>query len=173
MYLLRISNYVVDTEEQEKILGVAYDIFKNCNALPDALRVAMKLDSHELISGIFAACEDELLRKQLGLILSSQKYVLEEFEEDDEMMEIIGNAQVSSNLLIYAFTNFFINVLFPYSSPTCSFTSISSTLLGSLTCWTRRVRRIYTRRIYPTAIAPDVNHVARLTNVPLILMVVL
>ena len=94
MYLLRISNYVVDIEEHEKVLRVAFDIFKQCNALPDALRVAMKLNSRELMSDVFSCCKDELLRKQLGFILSGQRIVLDEFEDDDDMMEIMGNSKV-------------------------------------------------------------------------------
>lgn len=98
-YLLRTSNYVVDSEEQLKTLKVVYDIYANSGALPDALRVAIKMNSRQSISEVFKSCKDPVVLKQLGFILASQKLVLAEYEDDEEMMEIMGNAKLHQHFL--------------------------------------------------------------------------
>ncbi|CEO95240.1 26S proteasome non-ATPase regulatory subunit 2 like protein [Plasmodiophora brassicae] len=102
VYLLRMSNYLADTEEQMKMLKVVFDVYLKCGALPDALRVAIKMNSRPLILDVFAQCKDQIVLKQLGFILSSQKLVLPEYEDDDEMMEIMGNGKLHEHFLILA-----------------------------------------------------------------------
>jgi 26S proteasome regulatory subunit N1 len=102
LYLLGFSAYVVDMEELEKILQVTYEIYRECKKLPDALRVAIKMDSPDLISEVFAIAsqvEDECLKKQLGFILGSQKLTLPEYLDDDTMMAIIGNFKIHEHYL--------------------------------------------------------------------------
>lgn len=105
LYLLGFSSYVADNEELEKVLMVAYDAYVKCGRLPEALRVALKLDNVELISSTFdAAAEDPVLQKQMGFILGAQKLVLDKFidEDDDEMVELVGNARLHSHFLSLA-----------------------------------------------------------------------
>jgi 26S proteasome regulatory subunit N1 len=102
LYLLGFSSYVVDMEELGKILQVTYDIYKECKKLPDALRVAIKMDNVDHISEVFAIAseaEDDLIKKQLGFILGSQKLTLPEYLDDDTMMAIIGNFKVHEHYL--------------------------------------------------------------------------
>lgn len=102
LYLLGFSAYVVDMEELEKILTVTYQIYKECQKFPDALRVAIKMDDPELMSEVFSLAEDVSMKKQLGFILGSQKLVLQEFLEDESMMEIIGNFKLHEHYLLLA-----------------------------------------------------------------------
>lgn len=99
LYLLGFSSFVIDVEELDKILSVVYDTYKACNMLPDALRVAIKMDDRERMSEVFTLTDDSVLKKQLGFILGSHKVVLDEFIDDDEMMEVIGNAKLHEHYL--------------------------------------------------------------------------
>eukprot|EP00475_Leptophrys_vorax_P008128 TRINITY_DN15213_c0_g1_i1.p1 TRINITY_DN15213_c0_g1~~TRINITY_DN15213_c0_g1_i1.p1 ORF type:complete len:911 (-),score=252.54 TRINITY_DN15213_c0_g1_i1:82-2814(-) len=102
LYLLGFSTYVVDMEELSNILSVTYDIYVACGQYPDALRVAIKMDNPEKMSEVFQQVQDEEIKKQMGFILGSQKLVLPEFQDDDAMMEIIGNYKLHEHYLLLA-----------------------------------------------------------------------
>jgi 26S proteasome regulatory subunit N1 len=102
LYLLGFSAYVVDMEELNNILSVTYEIYVHCKQYPDALRVAIKMDSPEKMSEVFALVDDLDVKKQMGFILGSQKLVLPEFLDDDVMMEIIGNFKLHEHYLLLA-----------------------------------------------------------------------
>lgn len=98
-YLLTTTGYVVDTEEFDKTLRIVYDVFMQHKQYPDALRVAIKMDDKDLMTAVFEATDesDTTVRNQLGFILGSQKLTLPAFEDDDDMMEIIGNVRLSEH----------------------------------------------------------------------------
>jgi 26S proteasome regulatory subunit N1 len=93
-YLLGFSSYLTDIEEFEKVVRVAYDVYISNGKYPEALRVAMKLDSIEAMSSVFHAASDPTVKKQLGLMLSTQRTVLPEFIDDEDMMSVMGNSLV-------------------------------------------------------------------------------
>lgn len=99
LYLLSFANYVADNEELIKVLKVSYDIYKKFMRLPDALRVALKLDQNELILEVFSLADNPIIKNQLGFIMASQKLVLEEFLDDEDLMEIIGNSKLHESYL--------------------------------------------------------------------------
>lgn len=97
-YLMTCSAYVADKEDRDTLLDIAYTAYRTHGFHADALRVAVQLGSSEKMSEIFAdTADDELMRKQLAFILSVQRTVLPEFEDDDELMEAMGNVNLSTH----------------------------------------------------------------------------
>uniref|UniRef100_A0A2P2I8Z8 26S proteasome non-ATPase regulatory subunit 2 n=1 Tax=Hirondellea gigas TaxID=1518452 RepID=A0A2P2I8Z8_9CRUS len=99
MYLLKCSCYVADTDELDKILGIAFDIYVRCERLCDALRVAIKIDDKNLIDTCFRISMDGAVTKQLAYILGAHKLALPMLEEDEELMEIVGNCKLNEHFL--------------------------------------------------------------------------
>jgi len=62
-YLLACSDYAADSEEMQNQLKTAYNIFKSFNKHTDALRVAQKLNSMDLINEIMTECKDRTTLK--------------------------------------------------------------------------------------------------------------
>lgn len=86
-----------------KILQIVFDSYLNNGATPDALRVAIKMGGNaqekDLILKCFESCEDESVKKQMGYILAAQRIVISEFEDDEELSEIIGNVHLNSHYM--------------------------------------------------------------------------
>jgi 26S proteasome regulatory subunit N1 len=122
-YVLACAEYLGDPDEQAKIRSVLLDIFLKFQAYSDAMRVAIKLERRDLMLRVFAAAgvkppssedeedeEDEeekdmeklLITRQLCYILARQHIVLTEFEDDDDMMEAMGNVGLNEHFLALA-----------------------------------------------------------------------
>jgi 26S proteasome regulatory subunit N1 len=54
------------------VLRTAFKIFKKVKNYDDALRTALRLNSSELVTEAFAACEEPLEKKQLAYILARE-----------------------------------------------------------------------------------------------------
>ena len=55
-------------------------------------------DKDDIIA-CFESVEDEGMKKQMGYILAAQRIVISEFEEDEDLMEIIGNVHLNGHFL--------------------------------------------------------------------------
>ena len=73
--------------------SITYDAYLEHGQLHDALRVALLMggnqDDSARILKVFERTDDELMRKQLGYLLASQRIVLTELEDDDALMEVV------------------------------------------------------------------------------------
>eukprot|EP00755_Sulcionema_specki_P029389 Sspe_Gene.1912::Locus_637_Transcript_1_1_Confidence_1.000_Length_1955::g.1912::m.1912/K03028/PSMD2, RPN1; 26S proteasome regulatory subunit N1 len=98
-YLLAEAFYLPHPEnvETEKI---AFTIFHNLKKYPDALRVAMKLNSMDKIKMLMDECEDMTTKKQMAIMLGRQRIILE--TDDDTINNLIWNTKLSEFYLYTA-----------------------------------------------------------------------
>eukprot|EP00823_Brevimastigomonas_motovehiculus_P002027 TRINITY_DN1318_c0_g1_i1.p1 TRINITY_DN1318_c0_g1~~TRINITY_DN1318_c0_g1_i1.p1 ORF type:complete len:926 (+),score=227.84 TRINITY_DN1318_c0_g1_i1:113-2890(+) len=101
-YLLGCQeNLAEDPEERNKLLRIVYDIFLKHNQYADALRIAVKLDSTELVSECFERAgeeKDPCVSKQLGFILGSMRMSCSSVTDSD-LQTIIGNVNMNTYFL--------------------------------------------------------------------------
>lgn len=74
-------------------VNTAYAIYLSNNQLPQALRLAIKLDDESLIKAVFDATADDAVHKQLGLILGQQNSCFK--VSDTSVQECISNCHMS------------------------------------------------------------------------------
>jgi len=105
LYLSSCVPYTAEPENTNLIL-TAIKIFRKFDRLPEAMRLAMQLNSIDLIQEIFFSCKDPLLQKQLAFVLRRQQIAFdlpEDMEEDaDDITEILSNNHLNQNFLILA-----------------------------------------------------------------------
>lgn len=65
-YLQASSLYCSHGDEQESILQTGYNIAMKLGKYTAALKLAIKLDKHDLVLKIFEECQDPVIRKQLA-----------------------------------------------------------------------------------------------------------
>ena len=63
IYLLACSQYSADTEELQQTLQTVYGIYKKFLRYTDALRVAQKMNSMNLINEVMNECTDRVSLK--------------------------------------------------------------------------------------------------------------
>jgi 26S proteasome regulatory subunit N1 len=98
LYLLTCSDYMSDPDDLMNLLVVSYKIYKRVGQLPDAMRVALKMQDMALVAEVFECCDDEIVKKQLALLLGRHKTNFE-YEEDEDINELISNTQLSEQFL--------------------------------------------------------------------------
>ncbi|KAK6455502.1 putative proteasome non-ATPase subunit [Scheffersomyces xylosifermentans] len=80
--------------DDKSFLHTAYAIYLSHNQLTQALTLAVKLDDEELIKQVFEVTDDELIHKQLGLILSQQKNSFKYPGENQDVQDTISNVKL-------------------------------------------------------------------------------
>lgn len=110
LYLVSCCNYLPEPDDNT-VLEIAHNIYMKMNRFHDAMRVALRLNRREVIESTFAACSDELEKKQLCYLLARQGVALN-LEEgtaavmDDtlreQLREIISNSKLSDQFLALA-----------------------------------------------------------------------
>lgn len=73
-------------------LTTAYHLYLNSSQLTQALTLAIKLDDTSLITKVFELTKDELIHKQLALILSQQNNGFK-FGDNEQVQECISNVK--------------------------------------------------------------------------------
>ncbi|RKP21880.1 26S proteasome regulatory complex, non-ATPase subcomplex, Rpn1 subunit [Rozella allomycis CSF55] len=96
MYLQKCVSYMPYPEDVE-ILKIVHEIYRRFKRFPEALGVALKLNDVEMIKRDFEECEDRMMKKQLGYILSRQQVGLT--VEDEEIQNIMNNNNLSEHFL--------------------------------------------------------------------------
>ena len=126
LYLLRSSDFMVDPEDLEELHSTAYTLYKTQKNYPNALRVALKMDSLDKVTELMTSDEvPELVKKQLALILGRHR---SNFTPEDEYLnELVGNVHLSEHFLAIARD---MDVLDP-KSPEDIYKEHSSTSRGS------------------------------------------
>eukprot|EP01094_Clydonella_sp_ATCC50884_P026432 TRINITY_DN7244_c0_g1_i1.p1 TRINITY_DN7244_c0_g1~~TRINITY_DN7244_c0_g1_i1.p1 ORF type:complete len:871 (-),score=390.59 TRINITY_DN7244_c0_g1_i1:48-2660(-) len=99
LYLIASAAYAPETEDVA-ILRCVMDIYKAQGMTTQALVMAMKLGDIDAVSAIYTAAEGEE-RKQLALMLGRHHMFAVE-EDDDDLLNMIGNTQLSEHFLSLA-----------------------------------------------------------------------
>eukprot|EP00922_Rhytidocystis_sp_ex-Travisia-forbesii_P046791 GHVS01069754.1.p1 GENE.GHVS01069754.1~~GHVS01069754.1.p1 ORF type:complete len:1011 (+),score=212.58 GHVS01069754.1:139-3171(+) len=73
LYLLSLGNYSASWDDFSRVMKVGYEIMMKQGQFCDALRVAMKVNSQELIAEVLHSCTDALTKRQLALMCSRQR----------------------------------------------------------------------------------------------------
>lgn len=94
LYMVSCVPYLAPPDDAS-FLNTAYSIYLTHNQLPQALSLAIKLDDESLIKQVFELTSDELIHKQLGLILSQQNNGYKYPGENAEVQDCIANVKLS------------------------------------------------------------------------------
>lgn len=94
LYMLQCADYLPDREEEEHMLEVVYQLFLQHQQFPDALRVALRLNDTTKALEVLEACEDVVVKKQMGYMLARHHTAIVE-EDDEDFAEILGNLTLS------------------------------------------------------------------------------
>ena len=82
------------------MLDTALQLFRKQKQFVDALRVALRIGNEEVIPDLFAECDDELMKKQMCLLLGRHRVNFEiEDDDEEELNELIGNCHISEIFL--------------------------------------------------------------------------
>lgn len=93
--------YVADPENTT-LLQTALLLFRKFGQFPQALRLGMQLNDHQLIEEIFTSCPDISVQKQLAFMLGRQQIYIEINEttpEYDDLIEIMANCHLNNHFL--------------------------------------------------------------------------
>ena len=72
-YLLRASEYVGDIDEVNRMLSVAFNLYRRDSKWTNALRVALRINDKERVAGLFAECTDDDARKQMAFVMGQKR----------------------------------------------------------------------------------------------------
>jgi len=98
VYIATTTDYALDQEDKEKHLRIVYDSYIKVGQRADALRIALKLDSIELAVACFKDA-DTSTKNQLGFIMGAHRASTDEFEDDEDLAQVVGNEQLSWHFL--------------------------------------------------------------------------
>ncbi|XP_025834364.1 26S proteasome non-ATPase regulatory subunit 2 [Agrilus planipennis] len=101
LYLTSCVPYVADPENTT-LLQTTLLLLRKFNQYPQALRIAMQLNDHQLIEEIFLSCRDVAVQKQLAFMLGRQQIYLEINEsipDYDDLVEIMANCHLNNHFL--------------------------------------------------------------------------
>ncbi|MES1908139.1 MAG: hypothetical protein MHM6MM_001130 [Cercozoa sp. M6MM] len=110
-YLASCSPYMSDVEETEKLLQVVFALYIRFDDVPNALRVALKLDDSDRISKCLELSSQKgKVHEQVGFMLAQHRFKVRslqmyEDEDDEEQMdfvELAGNARLSGEFRKFA-----------------------------------------------------------------------
>lgn len=105
LYLTKFAEFLFELDDLNRVLGVTFQLYLNCDDLPNALRIALRMNDADRIRKVFETkygetSEDDLMmKKQLGFIMGSQRNFSYQIEDEDEsaVNECINNTQLSKN----------------------------------------------------------------------------
>lgn len=100
-YLVKTSDFQSDPDDLKEMLETAYEIFLRQKQPLDALRVALRMHTEDVIPDLFSNCDDTFVKKQMCLLLARHRvnYEVEGEDDDDEYNELIGNTFLSEQFL--------------------------------------------------------------------------
>jgi len=101
LYLIKTASFMSDPDDLMEMFETAYEIYRQQKQYFDALLVALRMDRTDEISVLMKECEDNLMKKQMCLMLARHRinYEVEDDPEEDEMNELIGNEKLSEQFL--------------------------------------------------------------------------
>eukprot|EP00005_Dracoamoeba_jomungandri_P005973 CAMPEP_0174261516 /NCGR_PEP_ID=MMETSP0439-20130205/11469_1 /TAXON_ID=0 /ORGANISM="Stereomyxa ramosa, Strain Chinc5" /LENGTH=866 /DNA_ID=CAMNT_0015345999 /DNA_START=24 /DNA_END=2624 /DNA_ORIENTATION=+ len=99
LYLKSCADYVPEPEDAQ-VLKIALEICKKMGREPASLQLAIRLNDMDEVNRIYENCKDRIVKQQLGFILARQNLFIE--EEDEELVDIINNTNLSERFLALA-----------------------------------------------------------------------
>jgi len=101
LYLTKTADFMSDPDDLVEMLETAYEIFRKQNQYFDALRVALRMNRDEVIAELLSECEDELMKKQMCLLLGRHRvnFEVEDGDDAEDLNQMIGNEQLSEQFL--------------------------------------------------------------------------
>jgi len=100
MYLLKTSDFMSDPDDYNEMLETAFEIYKKQSHNFNALRVALRMSNFDCIPELLEGCEDQLMKKQMCLLLGRHRVNYEiEDDDDEEYNPLIGNEKLSEFFL--------------------------------------------------------------------------
>lgn len=95
LYLRNCAPYAADHEEMDTIFTTTYKIYLRLAKYPEALLIAQKMNDDDKVKEIMESCKDEVVTKQLCLMLGRQRTNYE--TEDDDLLSIISYEGLSEH----------------------------------------------------------------------------
>ena len=86
LYLVSCCAYLAEPDDTA-VLQTAYDLYIKCKKYVDAMRIALRMNNHELILGTMTDCNDTLHKKQLAFLLARHGILLTYEEEEADAMD--------------------------------------------------------------------------------------
>lgn len=86
LYLVSCCAYLAEPDDTA-VLRTAYDLYIKCSKYVDAMRIALRMNNHELILSTMTSCPDKLHKKQLAFLLARHGVLLMYEEEEEDAME--------------------------------------------------------------------------------------
>lgn len=86
LYLVSCCAYLAEPDDTA-VLRTAYELYIKCSKYVDAMRIALRMNNHELILSTMTSCPDNLHKKQLAFLLARQGVLLMYEEEEEDAME--------------------------------------------------------------------------------------
>jgi 26S proteasome regulatory subunit N1 len=86
LYLVSCCAYLAEPDDTA-VLRTAYDLYIKCSKYVDAMRIALRMNNHELILSTMTSCPDNLHKKQLAFLLARHGVLLMYEEEEEDAME--------------------------------------------------------------------------------------
>lgn len=100
LYLVKTADFMSDPDDLAEMLETALQLFRKQKQFVDALRVTLRIGNEEIIPDLFAECDDELMKKQMCLLLGRHRVNFEiEDDDEEELNELIGNCHISEIFL--------------------------------------------------------------------------
>lgn len=96
LYLSNMANYLLE-DEKISMLTFVYQIYRDLEKFPEALRVAIQMNNSKMIEDTFNGCKDKTLQKQMAFMLAKVHFPLE--SDDGDIQEIIQNNFLSQHFL--------------------------------------------------------------------------
>jgi 26S proteasome regulatory subunit N1 len=76
LYLTSTAAYLPEPDDRA-VYTTAFKSYMKVKKWHDAMRVALRLNDHSLIEGVFATCEDQIDKQQLAYLLARQGVMLD------------------------------------------------------------------------------------------------
>mmetsp|Transcript_63715 Transcript_63715/g.74641 ORF Transcript_63715/g.74641 Transcript_63715/m.74641 type:complete len:934 (+) Transcript_63715:124-2925(+) len=99
LYLVKTADFMSDPDDLSEMMETALSLYRKKNEHFDALRVALRMGNDDIISELFEECEDDLIKKQMCLLLARHNMSYQYEDDDDELNELIGNVNLSEQFL--------------------------------------------------------------------------
>ena len=97
LYLVSCCAYLAEPDDTA-VLRTAYDLYIKCSKYVDAMRIALRMNNHELILSTMTSCPDNLHKKQLAFLLARHGVLLMYEEEEEDAMEDASQVRAASRL---------------------------------------------------------------------------
>uniref|UniRef100_A0A7S1C4U1 26S proteasome regulatory subunit RPN1 n=1 Tax=Bicosoecida sp. CB-2014 TaxID=1486930 RepID=A0A7S1C4U1_9STRA len=101
-YLLRCADFAADEDELAELMDVALTLYRNNGKLPDALRVALRMNNFDTAKELLLGATDSGMRLQMAFILGRHRAFLaidDDVDDKEALDQAMGNVLLSKQFL--------------------------------------------------------------------------